>query len=448
MCAANNAYGQVASTTSEVPPISFVGEQFCFPARFSNSGNIGYAPYYRLILPPDITFVSATLFDVGVPITTVGTFALPDNQLTDPFSGDTLTGVEDGTYYNITLPLSSVVTNGPKLESTICLDISSAAVLGVNLPVSLQPVYRNGDTATGENGAAVGAEVIRNVQPSLFEYTTKVYVQEPEIVPGDGFPMSHEYVVDVADGATIENIDFAEVLDGNLQYVVGGGVVGGIGCSVTPPSTAVPGGVFAGSCSSIVGTDGATDTTFSLQAYAIDILDETTCDTLTVDNSSRFDAELLGAPLTQQTGVSSIEVKHVTNQQSLSSDTGKPGDTITVTNRISVSEFATPNSLVVTDTLDDGWTFTGHLNMTVNGVARAITPTVTANPDGTYTIVYDIYAVTGSIAPGDRFILTYTVSIDQDYNVAPDPVLAEDPLDTLTIWSKGPVVAVTILTPG
>lgn len=122
-----------------------------------------------------------------------------------------------------------------------------------------------------------------------------------------------------------------------------------------------------------------------------------------------------------------LTAKHLAVQQSLSTGNAKPGDTLTITDSVTLTQYGTANSLTVSDLLPDGLTFASHSGMTVSGSNVAITPVVTTLGDGTTTIVYDVHGQTGDLAPATIINITYTVTVDQTYNNS-DAVLAADDL--------------------
>ena len=115
-----------------VPPEDFVGEQFCFDAGLTNSGSTSYGPYYQIITKPDYDLASADFIGLGLPVTSVGTFpAAPGNQLSDPFSGQVITGPEGGELNVVRYPVGSVVTGQPSLDMTLCVDLAATATINV-----------------------------------------------------------------------------------------------------------------------------------------------------------------------------------------------------------------------------------------------------------------------------------------------------------------------------
>lgn len=436
-------YAQVVSTTNEAPSNSFSGEQFCFEAALANTGNVGYGPYYRLILPASITLDSATLFGQNLNSTNVGTFpAEPGNTLTDPLTQATISGTQGHTYYNLPLPIGAVVASGPALVSTLCLTLDENAAIGDPLTVALQPVYLLGDTATGDNGPIEGASATATVTPSLFSFGATEDSEEKELATGADFPASFSYTVNVANGKTLNNVSFVDTLAAGLQFVGPVSITGGTGCvAVSEPSVVTPGGTLQVDCTSLTGTASNAELTVSYPAYIPDVLSGSTCNIATQTNTQTLNGSFNGNGLPQASLSTGLDGKHLAIQQANNASSAIPGDTVTFTDAIQVSSFATANSLTISDTLPDGFTFAAHSAMTVNGNNTAITPSVVAN--GTTSIVYDIHGVTGDLAPGTEILIAYTATIDEDFNNAPDPVLANDLLVASTQAAYSLVSGVT-----
>ncbi|QTD48525.1 isopeptide-forming domain-containing fimbrial protein [Sulfidibacter corallicola] len=425
------AAAQTPNVVNGTPAENFVGESFCFDVPWTNTGNPGFGPYLRLVLPPDITVDSASFLGAGLTVTPLGTFpASPGNQLTDPLSNSSVTGPDGASLFLIVLPVGSVVTGGPDLVTQICGTISTMATVGTPLTVTVQPVYRFGDTATGTNGPIIGTAQDANVTPTLFRLTKSNDAPEGERTPGPDFPITYTLAVDVANGQTIQNLDLNDVLPANLQYTGGLSITGGTGCSAdTEPSLVTPGGTLRVLCTSVTGTTGANELTVEYTAHVTDTLDETNCATANVTNNATLDAEdNLGTPLTQAAEQSMVTAKHLAIQKGASPGTAQPGDTITYTLNIQVSDFATASDLVVVDVMPDGLTFAAHTGMTVGGVPTAITPATLILGNDDTQITYDIHAVTGDLPAGTVVTVTYTATLNQFFVSPPDQILAADDL--------------------
>ncbi|TMO83078.1 Ig-like domain-containing protein [Pseudoalteromonas spongiae] len=426
----SHAKAATPSVTNSLPSSSFAGEQTCFVANLTNSGTPGFGPYLRVFSDSSLNIDSAEMFGSSLNISTVGVFAAtPGNQLTDPISGETVSGTGGQRFSTIVLPVGSVVTNGPDLTTTVCVSIDTGANIGTALDFSVQPVYEFGDTATGDNGPVAGILNTQSVTPTVISYAFDHNASESERVPGAAFPIGYTHTVDVANGKTVSNLGLQDILGSNLQFTASAPIAGGNGCSVdTSPSTSTPGGTLTMSCTEIAGATTTSDVTLSYNTYVPDILDEAICAVSSVTNTGALDSEFpVGIASGQLTDTASVTVKHLAIQQGVSAGVVVPGETLTVTNQVQLSAFATANNLVVTDTLPDGLTFNAHSDLDIGGTV-AITPTVVVNADSTTTVTYDIHGVTGDLSGGTTLSLQYTVTVNETYNDTGASVLASDSL--------------------
>lgn len=417
--------------TNGTPVESFAGEPFCFDVGITNTGGPGFGPYIRLTLPSDISFDSVTYLGTAISTTAVGTFpASPGNTLTDPRSGDVVVGPDGGTLTLLVLPLGSVVAGGPDINTNICASLSTTATIGSPLDVTVQPVYQFGDTATGVNGDIEGTANTQQVTPTLISLTKTQNTPESERAPGPDFPFTYTINVDVANGQTVFDLEVNDLLPASLQFVGPVSVSGAIGAVVnSTPSTITPGGNLQVSLTNVTGTTAGNDLTISYPVYVIDVLDETNCGTLNITNNVTLDVEFPdNTLLSQLMDDTTVTAKHVPIQKGATPGNGKPGDVITFTLNFQVSDFGTADALVITDIMADGFTFGTTTSVTVGGAPQAITEASTHNVDGTTELVWDVHAVTGNLAPGTTGTITYTGTIDQNYEPGPDPVLASDSL--------------------
>ncbi|MEO1576436.1 MAG: hypothetical protein AAFU65_15925, partial [Pseudomonadota bacterium] len=195
---------------------SFVGEQFCFDAEFTNSdpGEAGFSPYYRLVLLEDFSLASATFLGSGISITNEGTFgAPPANSLTDSVSGDTVSGPENAVLYTLEYPVGSVTSGSPPLAMNLCVDVDAAAVIDVlqSDAISILPIFALGNTATGENGAQRGLEQQFDFTPRVVTYSLDDETPEGERPPGPAWQWDIEACANIASDRTVTPIDFATV---------------------------------------------------------------------------------------------------------------------------------------------------------------------------------------------------------------------------------------------
>ncbi|MCB1052188.1 MAG: isopeptide-forming domain-containing fimbrial protein, partial [Acidobacteria bacterium] len=421
--------GQVPTLNGVGNVDAFAGEQACFQVQFQNVGSPGFGPYIRMIFPPELTFDSSSFLGSSLNVINVGVFpAAPGNQLVDPFSNTLVTGPAGSSFRLLELPFVSVVAGGPPLAIDLCFTSSTSVPIGVPIPVDLQPVYRYGDTATGINGPIVGVNQMQTITPILYILTKQNNAPEGERPPGPDWPITFTLNVDIANGKTLNNIVLSDLLAADYQYIPGSVMVtGGVGGLVNSLPTPGPGGTLQVSFTSATGTTASNDVVVTYQTYIVDVLDETNCGTQLETNTVNMTADFMASPLPIDSADSMVTAKHIALQKGASGG-GIPGDSVTFTLNFQVTDFGTASSYVITDLMPDGLTFGSHLSMTINAGPVAIVPSVTANMDGTTTIIYDVTAVTGNLGPGTGGTITYNATIDQDYTPAPDPVLANDSL--------------------
>ncbi len=418
------------SVQAQTPLLNPVADENAFPAAticstvsLTNAGAPGFGPYLRVILPADLSIDNASLFAGPINVTTVGTFpAAPGNQLTDPITGEDITGNEGEVLYVIQPPVGSVVTGGIPLDIEICLTIDPNAPVNTPIPVQITPVYEFGDTPTGDNGPITGTPINYNVTPILVEFEKTNNAPEGERPPGDDWPVTYSLTARIAANNTIDNISINDVLPAGFVLDV--------------PSITVPGGCVLNSnnplnvsCTSITGTNGP-DVLISYSGYFDDILDETTCDAQTLINDATFDGMFMGGPITQASATSDVMVEHFSVQKSANTNAAAPDNTVTFTLRMQLSDFAIANGLQIQDTLDDGYTFVGGSESSSLG---AITAGVSVAA-GVTTLTFDLVAANGGDITGGapEITLTYQATVDQSYDNAA-PVLASDALNNQVI---------------
>ena len=436
------AFAQTPSITSGVPSESFLGEQFCFDTTLTNAGTPGYGPYLRLILPPELSFDSAEIFTSTATVISVGNFpASPGNQLTDPFTGTSVTGPAGSSFRIIELPVGSVVTGNPPLTTEICLTIQPAALVGTPYPVSLTPVYRYGDTPTGANGPIVGVSPVQTVTPTVLLFEKTDSAPESERPPGPSWPVTYTLTANIANTATINPITFSDTLPANAQYIGPITITGGVGCAITStPSTVVPGGSLQVTCSgNTVGTTSASEIAVSYPVYYTDVLDETTCGRSSATNAASAAATYVpgvGAPqvLPVINAQTTVELEHFALQKGATPGAVVPGDNVTYTLSGQVTDFGSVTNLVVTDVLSDGLLYDSGVGATVSvngGPAQVVVPVVVNDgaPNYTQTLTFDIGAVTGLLSAGTSITISYQAEVQATYaDPADGPVRASDDL--------------------
>ncbi len=412
------SYAQVPSTVPAVDGEAFPGTQICTDVEFQNTGSPGYGPYLRLTVPAGLSYSGTELFGLPVPSTFVGTFpATPPYELTDPITGDVVTGNPGESFYILKPQIGSVVAGGPPLLFNVCLDIDPASTVNVPLPVTVTPVYEFGDTPTGINGPIVGSGDEFNITPVLVTFEKDNNAPEDERPPGPSWPVTYSLNVDVANNNTVDNIVISDVLPGSFILDVGSiTITGGTACTSNLPNINI-------TCGSIIGTASENDLVITYSGYFDDVLDETTCQKDQAINNATFDADFNTVAVPQLTDSNTIQLEHMSIQKSASPDEVVPGNTVTYNLNIQLSDYGNANRVIITDILPNGVTF----NSVLSG---GITPAVSINTPsaGQTTLVFDVTAVTGTVFGGTGFNISYDATVNQEY-ANTDNVLASDPLN-------------------
>ncbi|MGB0846809.1 MAG: isopeptide-forming domain-containing fimbrial protein [Thiolinea sp.] len=413
------------ATITGMPTESFVGEQFCITATFTNTGDTGYGPYYQLILKPDFDLASAQLFGASVNTTLVGTFP---GVTTDPISGQSVSGPAGASFYTLEPPVGSVTNGGAPLNTNVCIDIAPGATPGVlqSDAVQVTPAFSYGDSATGGGTPIIGSTASESITPRIIVFTEEDLTAEDETPPGPAFTYDIEAVADIASDRTVSPVDFPRIeLTDNRQFVgpienVGGSsctatVVNSVGISqsgalpFTPTHMTDPGGYIDISCSSGTGTVGSDrDIIITVPVYAIDNLDINAC--------------------TYENNVTRNISKHMVVRKLAGIGTVRPGDVVTYTLSFAVSEYAGTENVTITDVMPDGLTFNGITSMSIDGSGIPITPSVSNNTPsgGATTVVYPVSTAYGStFSPAATGVITYTATVDETYDNG-NPIRSND----------------------
>lgn len=411
-------YAQTPTTVPAVDGEAFPGSQICTDVEFQNSGSPGYGPYLRLSVPAGLSYSGSTLFGLNVPTTSVGVFPpAPGNQLTDPVTGDVITGNPGDSFYIIQPQIGSVVSGGPPLVFSVCLDIDPTATVNVPLPVTVTPVYEFGDTPTGDNGPIVGTDDNFNITPVLVTFDKSNDTPENERPPGPSWPLTYTLNVDVADNNTIDNVVVNDVLPASFVLDTGSiNISGGNGCTSNLPHINV-------SCNSVTGTAGSNELVITYSGYFSDVLDETTCQKDTAINNATLDADFNATAIPQLSDSNTIEIEHMSIQKSASPGQVVPGNTVTYNLNVQLSDYGNASDVVITDVLPDGVTFNSVLSGGVTPTVLTDTPAL-----GETTLIFDVTAALGQINAGTGLNLSYDATVNQTYANS-DSVLASDPLN-------------------
>lgn len=445
----NLAAQPVPEITESSPDENFINETFCFDYTFNLSGDPGYGPYVRIMLPPNLTLESTEFLNGAISYTKVGVIPA-GGKIEDPISLDSLSAADGAvvgdTFFIVVLPVGSVVATTPEMELSLCVSFNDEATIDSNYQFVLQPGLQYGDTPTGENGAVYGTSVTGQIAPVLVNFTKINNARENERAPGPDWEYTYTLAIDVADEKTLTSLVFGDQLSTNLTYVGNLTITGGTGCAAmyTPGTRTV-----SATCTSVTGTTGDGEVTITFGVHANDILDEGSCATLGIYNAADFEAVFDGAPVTPDSASDNVTIKHLPLQVDVSPSSVTPDDTVTYTTNFQVTNFDSTSgnlnpvsSYTITQYLPLGFSYDASTAATIalSGgstlAATSITPTVDTLTNDTIRLIFDIHAITGNINQGTSGTLIYKAILRQHYDIAAsDPVLANDILPLTTTSS-------------
>lgn len=420
---------QTLVTEFNVPDESLINEQVCFSMTLENTGPVGYQPYVRLFLPPEL---EATSFDVkfmGTPTfnwTEAGTFqggSLDDPNLPEESPENMVTGPDNYKLMIVNLPVGSMVEDGVTLEVQFCADLSGQGVqVGQPVDISVQSVYRYGDTPTGENGEIMGSTLDGSVTPVLYRLTKAV--DKAHFPTGVCWPQEYKLSVDIADLQTVSNLTITDALPNDLQYLSTLFVTPG--CVVTQsPSTMSPGGTLEVNCANAIGTIDSEDIEVVFGAHMTNQLDVMACDSVQFLNGASVVSNEAD-PVSAEVAAFGYHLMGTTE----SGGDGFPGVIAPVATEFMISEYVeSVEKLYVTATIPDGLTYYG--NATFNGLP--ITPDVVTGPvGGVTTVEFDlIVANTMNFMPCDGGLIQFMVEMNETYDNG-SAVLSRDQLTVET----------------
>lgn len=420
---------QLLVTEFNVPAENLINEEVCFSMTLENSGPVGYQPYVRVFLPPELqstTFEAKFLGNPTFNWSEAGTFSgstLDDPNLPEESPENMVTGPDGYKLMIVNLPVGSMVEDGVQLDVEFCAMLSGQGVLvGQPVEISAQAVYRYGDTPTGENGAIVGADLSGSVIPVLYRLTKAV--DKSHYPTGDCWAQEYSLKVDIADLQTVSDLTITDALPPDLQYLSTLFVTPGCVIQQQPP-TATSGGNLVVNCANAIGTIDSEDVEVVFAAYMTDQLDPFACDSVQYVNSANVVSNEAD-PVTSE--VASFGYHLVATTES--GGEAAPGINAPVAVEFMVSQYVeTVEQLYVTATIPDGLTYVG--SPLFNGLP--ITPDVVTGPvAGVTTVEFDLVAHYGSnFMPCDVGMLQFIVEMNETYDDG-SAVLSRDVLSVQT----------------
>ncbi|MEO0473551.1 MAG: hypothetical protein AAF206_28320, partial [Bacteroidota bacterium] len=429
------------SVSENLASENFINETYCFDAVLTLSGDPGFGPYYRIMLPPDVQLQSVSFEGTNLSATQVGAFPASPVELTDPFSDDQVAAangaVEGDTLYVVKFPIGSVTSSTPDLVMQICVSFNDEATIDSNYTFTLEPALEFGDTPTGANGSVYGTVVTAQSKPTLVTWDKSNNAPENERPPGSSWPVTYSLNVDVSNLKTLSSPVITDVIPTDVSWVGNLTVTGGNGCSAnyTPGTRTV-----SVSCTDVTGTTSADEIVVTYDVFVNDILDENSCADDIVTNSADFTAMFNSSTVNPDSARDTLDVKHVPIQAVASPFNVLPGDTVTVNTNFQVTDFDNTvlnpiDRYIITEVLPGGvsYDFTFTATITLSGGTSfgpaTITPTVDTLSGDTVRLTFDVHGVTGDIASGTEGVIQYQAAVRQHYDFAgTDPILSRDGL--------------------
>lgn len=368
-------------------------------------GDPGFAPFIDVILPTTgtdgddgITFDSATF--LGTTLTPTEIVFDASGTAEHPLAVDTngdpviITGTPGDTLLVFELPFGSFTSNQLPVEIELTLDFSPLADL--DEPLTIEAI----------GGFALGCDPLDNpdTDPSIFGASDTVDVtaelitltktndaDETETATGPNYPRTWVIDVNVVDGQTVTDVIIQDLLPTNIHYLGNLTITGGSGTSTILDQPTIDAVVDPADNAIRIGfdtLDGSSPVQISFEYFIPEtdfaggnVLSPTTGDdSIAVNDVSgtavwdpldpRDDSETITADVTPEDDIlelRSIAVQksvEVTDDQNVAGPT--PGDTLTFTLDLQISDFFTMGDIVLEDVLGDAVAFVpGSVNFSV-----------------------------------------------------------------------------------
>lgn len=375
----------------------FINDTFSINMKFSNTGSdIGFAPFYDVLLPPGIDFAGG-----NSDVSFVGNWSNDDSYWTNGSNQEITTHSKLGVpipanqiidgikWYTVEIPYSSYGPDQPVLDITKNLTTSESdgAIIGQALTVQVIPHFELGHDAVrniNTDPVISGTTQTTDITPQLILVRKRNNAPESEIATGENFPFTVTLNVSFAEGQEFHEFIITDTLTDTLQFIPGSLVLptdfSGLTEVFTTPTTnqyKVPqtlGDTLEFNYNGLIDSDGGSKTiTIQYQVYVPYkdslndiILSETHGTSRTISNSvsvsgqyRKFetDDDLISA---NGSNNDSVTAKSIAIQKSNNSGSySLPNDVVTYTLNLQMSDFFAFDNLNIEDVLSDGQSFVG-----------------------------------------------------------------------------------------
>jgi uncharacterized repeat protein (TIGR01451 family)/fimbrial isopeptide formation D2 family protein len=393
-----------SATVDESKPL--VGETFTATVSLDNSAvgvNSGFAPAVELFVPPGLTVTAATAIGLPVSVQNLGVFA--GSPITNPVTGEAITGTAGETFYLLRYPVSQQSTSQPSLDMAITYQVTTSSPLTLRTSTARCAYLFGGDAILG-NDPVVRDSTTFGVTPTVIR--VKKTAAHPAECQGPTNTFNWTVTVDIATGYTIAPFVVTDQIPTTFQAQ---GMTA-VGASVSAPPGS-PGGVMSASYPSTVGVAGV-DKTITLRGFIVvgTVAAGTPNAQVGLTNTEITHGAGSTATALSFSGPSSGTVAAITQtastkasswlvRETMAAAEGLPGDTVTVTLNVCTSDDFAFTGVNLTSTLADGFTFLAP---------GSPAPTSVAGDDPT-TITYAV----GALPAAQQRTFFYTATIDQTF---------------------------------
>ncbi|MGB7343551.1 MAG: isopeptide-forming domain-containing fimbrial protein [Pirellulaceae bacterium] len=453
-------FAAIPAVTIDAPAEVFLGETADVSVTFDNAHatDAGFGPFVDVLLPRNgadgvngvdmdgFSYVTGSANFLGAALTTT-VLVFPNDgggvgAVDHPYAVDNtgtplqVTGNTGDQLLVFQLPFGSFAGDQPGATIDFQTTLSSDADLGTSLDIRARGGFQFGNdelnnpasdpSLVSQASSANAWTPVASIDPILVEMTKTYIGPENETATGPNFPRQYTIEIDVADGQTITDNDFTDLLPNNVE-LISVDTITPAGSTTNFPATPanVPNNDLTINIPSITGTTASVDAsiTFSYfipfrDADSAIIIDPASGDDVVVDNN----IALLGDWTPTDPGDTgsttnnvivdvagpeeTMEAKSIAVQKSVSlqNDAGgagySGGDTVEYTINFQVSDFHALDTISLDDYISDGQRFDTTFSPTLTVIEHGLSSTGNISPSN-YDVTDHFTGGTPAVAPID-----------------------------------------------
>jgi hypothetical protein len=375
----------------------------------------GYFPTFRFVLPPELTYSSASCDGLGTPTVTVDN-ATPG---VDPYTSESIVLAAGEDLVTVKPNVGQITPDQPNIECTLTFTVSGQTLNVADQIRDIRALFVLGEQFNGTPGDCGGVDDTLcstaqtfDVTPTLLKLTRDSDQSDPHAT-GITRPITYSIAGDLAASSSLTNVVITEVLPDTLvltpladctSFAISPAADT---CLFTPDATAATGGTLQLTYATL-----SADLSISYDAYIREIGDggALVVNATTGNATSNLSTVTLtsteipgGATANTTTNNRSVDVnKSASNTQDLGSVGNTPGDELTWTISTAISDYFKIDNITFADTMGDGLSYdNGTLSVSVieNGATVSCLEanllagghlSITANPSGTTSIALNL----------------------------------------------------------